>query len=386
MKRILMIVPSPFFADRGCHVRIYEEAKALQKRGHEVKLLTYHLGRDLPDLDVERTLNVPWYTKEEAGPSVHKLYLDLLLLFKAIRTLWTFKPDLIHAHLHEGAAIGLVLKKMFDLPVVFDFQGSLSGELADHGVAKSGWLQKLVVAVERWINRNSDLILTSSNNARQLLVNDWALPIDRVVNVPDGIDPDREIKADPNLRNELGLPSEKKLVTYMGTLNTLEGADLLLDVAEQVVTEAPEAHFLVIGYPNVAHYRAEAWKRGLAESMTFTGRVRHAETFGYLGISQIAVSPKIAITEGNLKLCYYMQAGLPTVVFDNEVNRELLGEVGYYAPHGDADAMAEQVLKLLRRKRRPSAKKIQQQVLEKFSMDRLVQIIEDGYEQSLRPR
>ena len=42
-----MIAPTPYFSDRGCHVRIYEEAKALKARSHEVVIVTYHLGRDV---------------------------------------------------------------------------------------------------------------------------------------------------------------------------------------------------------------------------------------------------------------------------------------------------------------------------------------------------
>jgi hypothetical protein len=42
--KILMIAPTPFFADRGCHVKILEELKSLTKRGIKVTLVTYHIG------------------------------------------------------------------------------------------------------------------------------------------------------------------------------------------------------------------------------------------------------------------------------------------------------------------------------------------------------
>ncbi|GAH30553.1 unnamed protein product [marine sediment metagenome] len=44
---ILVIAPTPFFADRGCHIRILEEIRALQKLGNKVTLYTYGLGRDM---------------------------------------------------------------------------------------------------------------------------------------------------------------------------------------------------------------------------------------------------------------------------------------------------------------------------------------------------
>ena len=77
--KILMIAPTPYFSDRGCHVRIYEEARALRAIGHDVRIVTYHIGRDMEDISTERIVKIPWYKKLSAGPSWHKLYLDLLL-------------------------------------------------------------------------------------------------------------------------------------------------------------------------------------------------------------------------------------------------------------------------------------------------------------------
>src|SRR5512137_1549193 len=91
--KILMLAPTPYFADRGCHVRIYEEARVLRHLGHDVRLVTYHLGRDMADIPTERIMRIPWYRKLTAGPSWHKPYLDLLLFFKALAVARSFKPD-----------------------------------------------------------------------------------------------------------------------------------------------------------------------------------------------------------------------------------------------------------------------------------------------------
>ena len=130
--RVLMIAPTSFFADYGCHVRIYEEARVLQKLGQQVTIVTYRNGKDVPGLDIRRTLPIPWRQEYEVGSSRHKLGFDLLLGLKMLQLLLTERFDVIHAHLHEGALIGLVLGRLFGLPVVFDFQGSLTEEMIDH--------------------------------------------------------------------------------------------------------------------------------------------------------------------------------------------------------------------------------------------------------------
>ena len=53
--RILMIAPTSFFSDYGCHVRILGEARVLQRHGHAVKIVTYYKGRKhLPVLHLWR--------------------------------------------------------------------------------------------------------------------------------------------------------------------------------------------------------------------------------------------------------------------------------------------------------------------------------------------
>ena len=130
--RILMIAPTPFFADRGCHVRILEEVRILTRLGHEVLVTTYHHGRDVPGVRTVRTLSIPWYRKLAPGPSVHKLYVDLLLIGKSLQAAAAFRPDIVHAHLHEGVFVGQFVRARTGAPLVADFQGSLAGEVADH--------------------------------------------------------------------------------------------------------------------------------------------------------------------------------------------------------------------------------------------------------------
>src|SRR5512146_1473140 len=138
--RVLMLAPTPYFADRGCHVRIYEEARALIDLGHEVCIVTYHLGRDMAGIPTVRIPPVPWYRKLSAGPSWHKPYLDILLFFKALAAARRFRPHVVHAHLHEGAFLGIFLKKLLHLPLLFDCQGSLTAEMLDHGFIRKGSL------------------------------------------------------------------------------------------------------------------------------------------------------------------------------------------------------------------------------------------------------
>jgi hypothetical protein len=113
--KILIIAPTPFFADRGTHIRILEEALALEKRGHNLTIATYHIGKDIDNrinsnIDIRRIRRlIFWYKKLEAGPDWQKIILDFMLIRKVFYLARTQKPEIIHAHLHEGVLIGWIV-------------------------------------------------------------------------------------------------------------------------------------------------------------------------------------------------------------------------------------------------------------------------------------
>ena len=68
-----MIAPIPFFEDRGAPIRVYGEAKELANLGHEINVVCYHLGRDVPEIKrIHRIRKIPSYNTIAAGPSYHK--------------------------------------------------------------------------------------------------------------------------------------------------------------------------------------------------------------------------------------------------------------------------------------------------------------------------
>jgi glycosyltransferase involved in cell wall biosynthesis len=138
-----------------------------------------------------------------------------------------------------------------------------------------------------------------------------------------------------------------QVVIYMGVLTEYQGIDILLEAIPLVVGEAPNVRFLIVGYPNEDHYREKARTLGVESWVHFTGKVPHEELPRYLSLADVAVSPKISTTEANLKLFPYLAMGLPTVVFDNPVNREILGNLGIYATAGDAKSFAQALLGIL---------------------------------------
>lgn len=83
--RVQKIAPTPFFADYGCHVRIYEEAHALTRLGNQVTICTYPTGRDLDGMSIVRPPHLG-RSPVRVGSSRHKYYLDVLLTMSSLQT------------------------------------------------------------------------------------------------------------------------------------------------------------------------------------------------------------------------------------------------------------------------------------------------------------
>ncbi len=337
--KILVIAPTPFFSDRGSHIRILEEARALEARGHSITIATYHIGKDPQDF-IKTTIKTRrisrllfWYKKVEAGPDWQKIILNFLLIRKVFYLLRTEHPDAVHGHLHEGALIGWLMKKLFwkrDFRLVVDFHGSLVREMVSHNYLSFAWLRRLFAQVERLINRCGDVAIASSQeNARDIA----RKRNDRTVHVvEDGVNiVDYEQLADQRaLREKFHLPRDKKIILYTGALLQDKGIDHILCAAQAMASQQDKIHFVFGGYPrhDVAHYIE---KHALHEMITLVSPLSFFDLPALNSCADIAIDPKDDKTrQASGKILQYMAAALPIICVDRPTNRHYLGNDAMY--------------------------------------------------------
>ncbi len=387
--KVLVVAPTPFFSDRGTHIRILEEALALQKRGHFITIVTYHIGAPLPKnletkIDIRRIRRLLfWYKKLEAGPDWQKIFLDLMLIRKTFYLARTWKPDIIHCHLHEGVLIGWIVKRALfwrRLKLVADFHGSLTAEMVSHSYLRSTLAQKFFKLLERMINRLGDAATASSwdntlninsvrtKNAAQLLLDGTRL------SMFDGLPDISEI------RRAYHIPENRVVITYTGSLIPNKGIGLLLDVIPLVCEKYREAHFVIAGFPldQIAGY---------VQQNVFKTRVTIISPLSYfvlpqiLKMSDVGVDPKqVSTRQASGKMLQYMGAGLPVVCFDTLNNREYLSALGMYAQEATPRSLAEAIGKLIDspalREKHSTANRLK---AEMFSWEKSAQKLEDIY-------
>ncbi|HFQ89815.1 MAG TPA: glycosyltransferase family 1 protein [Desulfobulbus sp.] len=345
--RVLHIAPTPFFADRGCHIRIRNELEALQPYPVQALVCTYHLGRDPGGLEVRRIWRIPGYRKLDAGYSPFRFPADILLFFLVLRTCWRQRPHVLHGHLHEGALIGWAVRTcMFwrRTALVMDMQGSLSGELVSYGTLKSRLLTRVVGLVEGLICRLPDFFFCSSRESRNTLLRRFRVAPEKTALLQDVVPGEFFASADSRaLRRHHDLPLEKKIIIYTGSLLPGKGVAHLFEAMRILLEARDDLFFVLVGYP-VDEARAFVGRYGLADRVRLPGQVAYGDLAAWLGTGDVAVEPKEDDSgEASGKLLHYLAAGLPVACFDTANNRSFLGECGFYASSMDGAGLARAI-------------------------------------------
>jgi glycosyltransferase involved in cell wall biosynthesis len=127
----------------------------------------------------------------------------------------------------------------------------------------------------------------------------------------------------------------------------------------------------MMGYPGMEEYRARAERLGVSDRFTFTGRVPYEDAARYLRLGDVALAPKLSLTEGAGKILNYMACGLPTVAFDTPQAREYMAQYGLYAERGQAAALADRLIDALAQADQRSAlgAALRQRAAQRFNLD-----------------
>ena len=349
---ILMIAPEPFFEPRGTPFSVFGRLRALSQLGHDVDLVTYHVGENLviPRVSIYRTPVLRFVRHVPIGPSQTKLMLDVLLFFRAIGLMAKKRYDLVHTH-EEASFFGVLLAKLFGIPHVYDMHSSLPQQLMNFQYTGSRPLVRLFEWLERRSINSSDAVITICPAlAEQVKKLNGRVPQLMIENVPT-LEADPEVVSEENLLRFKAAHSleGKRIVLYAGNFEAYQGIDLLILSAEKVLARTDGAVFLLVGGKpeQVQHYKDSVSKRGLSSHFRFTGQRPAQEIAAYISLADALVSPRTVGTNTPLKVYEYLQAGKPIVATDLPTHTQVLNQDVAILVEPYPDAVARGILSVL---------------------------------------
>jgi glycosyltransferase involved in cell wall biosynthesis len=352
-RRVLIIVenlPCPF--DR----RVWQEARTLRGAGYAVSIICpkgpgfegsfEHLeGIDIFRHSLPREADGAFgYVLEYGWALVMEFWLSLRIAFGR-------GFDVIHA-CNPPDTIFLIggFYKLFGKKFVFDHH-DINPELYEAKFGRRGWGRRLLVALERLTFMTADMVISTNESYRSIAVGRGRKDPSDVFVVRSGPDLARVRATPPDPALKAG---RRYLVGYVGVMGKQEGIDLLLRSVCLIVNDLKrtDIHFgLVGGGTELTALRALARDLGVADYVTFTGRVPDAELLAMLNTADICVNPDRANEMNDRstmnKVMEYMALGKPVVQFDLTEGRVSAGDASWYARPNDVMDLAQKIVSLL---------------------------------------
>lgn len=252
--------------------------------------------------------------------------------------------DIVHTHCSLAGAVGRVLARHVNAPrVLFTVQAFASRDY------QPSWRKRLLLMIERWLDRYTDYYLVSTNFTKQQIVDKRIGTADRVRIVPFGID----VPAVPSsatrrrARASLGLADHELAVAMAGRLEQQKGVIYLLRAFVRVRAAVPVARLVIFGDgPLLSELRAESSRLGLDGTVTFAGWRTDVEAL--LPGFDVFCLPSLWESFGYV-LLEAMAANVPIVATRVEGIPEVTGagECALLVPPADEDALAAALIALL---------------------------------------
>jgi len=328
--KILMLAPEPFFTVRGTPFSILNRLQALSELGHEVDLITYHLGEDvsLPGLTICRIPRMPFIRRVKIGPSATKIPLDLVLFGAASWRCLRKRYDCVHTH-EEAAVMGAVLSALFGVVHVYDMHSSLPQQFINYNYfrALSGFLLAGSRCVERFILGHSDAVIAICPQLKDIAVESGARGKIEVIENPPLVGPSNEV--DPAgiqaLKDELGI-GKRLVALYTGTFEFNQGLEEIVQCIPRVLKEASDTAFVLVGgeKEQVESIRELGRRYGVSGSLILPGKKPMDQMELYMAASDMLLSFRKIGTNTPLKIYSYLWSGKPVVATDMLVHTQVL--------------------------------------------------------------
>lgn len=342
--RLIVVAACPFPCARGTPVRILRLTEAIARRGHDVHVVTYHLGDDEPNLPftIHRTPSLPIYQRRSPGPSWRKLLLvDPLLLRLLGRVLRDHPADVVHAHHYEGLAVAMATARRGSARIVYDAHTLLASELPFYAL---GLPERLKVAGGRWLDarlpRRADHVIAVTQAIRDGLIGRFGVSPERVTVVNNGIEAGHFGPRHP--------PPEGVAPTlvFTGNLAPYQGIELMLHAFRRVLDRRPDVRLRIVSNASFRPYEALAGALGVRRSMDLAS-ADFQSLPAHVSDAAVALNPRVKCEGIPQKLMNYMAAGLPIVSFAGSAEPLDDGVTARVVPDGRIDAFADAVLELL---------------------------------------
>ncbi|HOK51741.1 MAG TPA: glycosyltransferase family 4 protein, partial [Bacteroidales bacterium] len=242
--------------------------------------------------------------------------------------------DIIHAHDWLTYPAGIAAKEISGKPLVVhvhatDFDRS------------GGNVNPRVFEIEKHGMEMADKVITVSNWTRDIVINRYGIPPEKVITVYNAVEPLDEAEK-INIRR--GIPD--KIVTFLGRITMQKGPEYFVEAANKVLKKMNNVRFVMAGSGDMMNkIILRVAKLGIANRFHFTGFLNGDDVYRMYSISDVYVMPSISEPFGISPL-EAIQSNVPVIISKQSGVAEVLNHA-IKIDFWDVDAMADAIYGIL---------------------------------------
>ncbi len=275
------------------------------------------------------------------------LYFQVTVLLKAIRLSRRYKIDVVYGYEIAGVPAAKILSKLWHVPMVSRFQGTVMGTF---------WSHKKFISLRAWdhalaLRMPTDLvIMTNDGTQGDKVLEKYSVETKRVKFWMNGVDWDafEKLPQQPDAKKLLVINQANVLLT-ISRLVGWKRVERTIIALPDVIRKWPDTLLVIVGDgPERSALEALAMKIDVASHVRFEGAIAHAKIFQYLAAADIFLSLYDMSNVGN-PLLEAMMAGKCIITLNNGDTGRIIrnGYNGVLLEYEDLPAVSTTILNLL---------------------------------------
>lgn len=266
------------------------------------------------------------------GKNLMEEVAQYALVASSIATSYDF--DVIHAHDWLTYPAGISAKNISGKPLVIHVHATEFDRSGEN-------VNQSVYDIERYGMEAADLVITVSNLTRQIVIDRYGIPEDKVVTVHNAVEPSDR----PELEG-VQKHVKEKIVTFLGRVTYQKGPDYFVEAAYKVLQKDPNVRFVMAGSGDLFHRMVRRIARlKMGTRFHFTGFLKGAEVDKMFAMSDVYVMPSVSEPFGISPL-EAMRSNVPVVISKQSGVAEILRHA-VKVDFWDIDAMADAIYGIL---------------------------------------
>lgn len=306
----------------GVSTSVFMLKKALEKKGHEVYVVTLNTENMHYKFDENNTvLRIPG-----VPIGIYDYRVSGIYPIRAMNIIRKWKLDVIHSHTEFSmGTFARIISRQFNIPLVHTYHTMY--EDYTHYITK-GYFDKSSKKIVEYLtlfycDKTANELIVPTKKTYDLFKQKYEVDKNIYI-IPTGIEIERfyvenvDKKKVNSIKEKLKIKDGSFNIVFVGRLAKEKNVDLLLSAQKEIIKKNKNINLIIIGDgPDMEGYKETSKKLGIDKNTFFTGKVPWEEVPLYYRIADVFATASTTETQG-LTVIEAMAASVAPICIDDE--------------------------------------------------------------------